>query len=168
QGVSWDSIFLHEAVKGIARNSPEARSGNAKPLELTRVKAANDRLLTHFTDLGRLACRENRLHRCVGPILRDQGRSPPSPSQWGHDRRSKTSPDRPPCKPISRPEPNRRMTTGQLRRSNQTHLRAVLKSTKPSDITNITKLSNCRKDPNPVNPNSVAAPSFATSPLLRI
>src|SRR5690606_39183280 len=49
-------VLLHELVEHIPRDAAEPRSGDAKPLELARIEAADDRLLADLTDLRRFAC----------------------------------------------------------------------------------------------------------------
>jgi hypothetical protein len=78
-------------------------------------------------------------------------------------------PDRPPCKPFPRPEPNIPLVPTQLCRPHQPIGNPpVLKSTKPLEIANITDLNNCRKLANPVNPNTSSPLGFATPPRSRL
>ena len=63
QSIRRDAVFLHELKQQVARNPAEAAPWNPKTLQSSIVKAANDRLLTYFTNLGSLSSRENRLCR---------------------------------------------------------------------------------------------------------
>jgi len=61
QGIRRDTVFFHEVVEMVARDSAEPTPWNPKPLERPVVKATNDRLLTYLADLGRFPSREHRL-----------------------------------------------------------------------------------------------------------
>src|SRR5262249_17239375 len=80
QGIRRDPVLLHEPVEGVTRDPSESGPGDSKSLELTGVEAANDRLLAHLADLGRLARRENGLHGRVRPIYEIKDKVPPSGS----------------------------------------------------------------------------------------
>ena len=63
QVINRNSVFPHESDQLIAGNTTESASRNAKSFQLARVEAANDRLLTDLTDLGRFTGREDGLTR---------------------------------------------------------------------------------------------------------
>ena len=62
ESISRNAVFLHELEEHISRDAAESRAGDSKSLELTRIKAANDRLLTDLTDLGGFARGEHCFH----------------------------------------------------------------------------------------------------------
>jgi hypothetical protein len=71
-------------------------------------------------------------------------------------------PDRPPCKPFPRPEPNIRLAPTQLCLPHQPLGNPpVLNSTKPLEIARITNLNNCRISVGPVNPDTSSPLGFA-------
>jgi len=63
QVVDGNSVFPHESDQLVTGNTTESASRNAKSLQLARIEAANNRLLTDLTDLGRFTCGEDGLTR---------------------------------------------------------------------------------------------------------
>lgn len=63
QVVDRNSVLPHESDQLVTGNTTESASRNAKSLQLARIKAANNRLLTDLTDLGRFTCGEDGLAR---------------------------------------------------------------------------------------------------------
>ena len=67
EGVGRNAVVAHERVELIARNAAEPAARNAEALQLARVEAANDRLLTDLANLGGFAGRENSFHALNHP-----------------------------------------------------------------------------------------------------
>src|SRR4051812_27675790 len=99
EGVGGDAILLHEPVECLPRNAPEPRSWHPKSAELTRVKTADNGLLTNLTNFGGFARREHGLHGRVRPILRAHGLGRSSPGGLERTMHSAGRPNNLPASP---------------------------------------------------------------------
>ena len=69
QRIGGDAVVPHEQEQLIAGNPSEPAARHTESLQLSGVEAANDRLLTHFANLGGLAsCVHSLLHLLYHPL----------------------------------------------------------------------------------------------------